>query len=207
MSKRGGKKSEEKLEYVPPRRRGAKGESASDFAIGRTIAGASHRGRTMSIERQKQRKKAKRKSAAFIFLILLLAVTLVVVVVGVLNEIEIRRANEKAEAERKAVTPTVNVYDENDSNGTSTRVNEFIVRLEAATKDEGLVIDHVTLPYQMAREVIVFLDGREEYYKLSIDRGAAVQAEDMERMTRFLDEKGIKCGYVDLRVEGRAYYK
>ena len=53
----------------------------------------------------------------------------------------------------------------------------------------------------------MFVKEREEYYKVSLDRSSAMQAEDMGRMMSFLDENGVKCSYVDLRVEGRAYYK
>jgi hypothetical protein len=42
---------------------------------------------------------------------------------------------------------------------------------------------------------------------MSVDRDTAVQAEDMAHMIRYLDEKGISCDYVDLRIEGKAYYK
>jgi hypothetical protein len=63
------------------------------------------------------------------------------------------------------------------------------------------------VPYQKARQLFVFVKEREEYYKVSLDRSSAMQAEDMGRMMSFLDENGVKCSYVDLRVEGRAYYK
>ena len=79
--------------------------------------------------------------------------------------------------------------------------------LEGDVRDMGQEIDHVVLPFQKAREVVVFLKGREEYYKLSLDRGTAVQSEDMARMLNYLDEAQLKVSYVDLRVEGRAYYK
>ncbi len=206
MKNKGGKNQGEDTPSMS-RRRSVNGGSESDFAIGRTIAGASHRGHTMAVERQKIQKKQKRKSRAIMFLMLILAVTLILIIIGVVNEVDIRRANEKAEAERRAVTPTVAVFNENAGEGASVRQNEFIVRLEEDARENNLVIDHVVLPFQKAREIIVFLQDRNEYYKLSIDRGSAVQSEDMARMARFLDEKGIKCSYVDLRVEGRAYYK
>ena len=42
---------------------------------------------------------------------------------------------------------------------------------------------------------------------MTIDRGSAVQAEDMSHMVNYLVEHEINCEYVDLRVKGRAYYK
>ena len=35
----------------------------------------------------------------------------------------------------------------------------------------------------------------------------ALTAEDMERMVRYLRERDLKPGYVDVRVEGKAFYK
>ena len=42
---------------------------------------------------------------------------------------------------------------------------------------------------------------------MTMDRSSAVQAEDMARMIRYLDGKKIRATYVDLRVEGKAYFK
>ena len=42
---------------------------------------------------------------------------------------------------------------------------------------------------------------------MTSERGSAVQIEDAERMMRYLDGKGLTPEYVDLRVEGKAYYK
>ena len=72
---------------------------------------------------------------------------------------------------------------------------------------KNIAIDRVVLPAQKAREIRVFITERGEYYKMSLDRGSAVQAEDLARMRHYLEEKGISPSYVDLRVEGRAYYK
>ena len=68
-------------------------------------------------------------------------------------------------------------------------------------------IEHVVLPRQKAREIDIYMEGRVEYYKMSLDRSSAVQAEDMHRMTLYLDQKELHPGYVDLRVEGKAYFK
>ena len=46
-----------------------------------------------------------------------------------------------------------------------------------------------------------------ERHKMTMERGSAVQMEDAERMMRYLDGKDLHPGYVDLRVEGKAYYK
>ena len=54
----------------------------------------------------------------------------------------------------------------------------------------------------------VYIADFEGYFKLSLDRGVGVSAEDMDRMVRYLKKQGfIGVEYVDLRVEGKAYYK
>ncbi len=105
------------------------------------------------------------------------------------------------------VEPTVAIIDENAGNNVSSRTKVFVARLEADAKDYNLKLDHVVLPFQKAREILVFFEGRKEYYKMSSERGSTVQIEDAERMIRYLDSKSLSPEYVDLRVEGKAYYK
>ena len=42
---------------------------------------------------------------------------------------------------------------------------------------------------------------------MTIERGSTVQVEDAERRMRYLDSKELAPEYVDIRVEGKAYYK
>jgi hypothetical protein len=102
--------------------------------------------------------------------------------------------------------PTVEIVVEGGGE-VSERVSELVAKLERDFADLGFGVLRVVLPLGMSREVDIYLVDRVEYYKMSIDRGSAVQAEDAERMMRYLDERGLVVGYVDLRVEGRAYYK
>ena len=205
MRKTGGKKAQEVADSKVTRRRRVSDDS---FTVGRTIAGASHRSHSMTMERQALRKKRKWRAIAFSFLILALMAAITLIVVSAVTEIERVRNEENAVRERQAITPTVPVIDENAGGGElSSRTREFIVHLESDAKDYGFEIDHNVVPFQKARQLFVFVKEREEYYKVSLDRSSAMQAEDMGRMMSFLDENGVKCSYVDLRVEGRAYYK
>ena len=117
------------------------------------------------------------------------------------------REAERLATEAQALTPTVDIVDENRSESVSSRVTEFVARLEQDAAQYGLEVDHVVLPFQKAREVRVYLKNHDEYFKMTIDRSSAVQAEDMSRMVQYLYKRNIDCEYVDLRVEGRAYYK
>ena len=53
----------------------------------------------------------------------------------------------------------------------------------------------------------IYLEGRDEYYKCNLDRGTAETVEDIVRMIGYLKKQGVMAGYVDVRLEGRAYYK
>ena len=52
------------------------------------------------------------------------------------------------------------------------------------------------------------LEGVTGVIKVSLDRGAAVSAEDGERMLKYLEGQGInEFQYVDVRVARKAYWK
>ena len=71
----------------------------------------------------------------------------------------------------------------------------------------GLKVTKVVLPTGKSRELYVDIEGVEAYFKVNIDRGTAVSAEDIERMARYLGEQDLHPSYVDVRIEGKAYYK
>ena len=103
--------------------------------------------------------------------------------------------------------PVVAIVDENAGGHVSARVKELIMRLEDDLAYEGFGMLRVVVPFQKIREIDVYIKERTEYYKLSIDRESAVSAEDIGRMVRYLDEKELNVEYVDLRVEGKAFFK
>ena len=199
----GKKKRTEEEEPVPARRQGRQNDS---FRIGRTIAGEAFSDeRKHKLERLKERKKTKRKNVTVVFGVIILVILVVIVIsnyiAGIIAEEEARRyVAPKPE-------PTVDISDENAGTEVSSRVKEFVARLEDDVQSEGYLVDHVILPLNKVREIHIFIKDREEYYKMTIDRSSAVQAEDMARMIRYLDGKKIRATYVDLRVEGKAYFK
>lgn len=177
----------------------------NNFKLGRTIAGESRKNRELELARLAARKRRKIRKAILTTLLVIACVAIVGwIAYGIVNLI--RDANQP-EPEVNPTEPTVSIIDENAGDNVSTRVKEFVAKLERDLYDLGYSVDHVVLPFQKAREVDVYIANRTEHYKMSLDRGSAVQAEDAERMIRYLDEKGIKATYVDLRVEGKAYYK
>lgn len=177
-----------------------------NYRIGRTIAGEAFADeRRAKLERLKERKKTKRKNFAVVF-----GVVLIVVLIGVVFGHYIADIAAENQAKRETVKvpePTVEIRDENADTEVSARVKLFVARLEDDVREYGHAVDYVVLPLNKVREMHIFLRDRKEYYKMTVERGSAVQAEDMERMIRYLDSKKINATYVDLRVEGKAFYK
>lgn len=178
------------------------------FYIGQTMAGDARKTLEAKRKRAKDQKKRQFKYMSVISAFCLIGIVIVVIAINfTLEQKAEREARELELAQMAEPEPNVPVIDENAGNNVSSRVKEFVINLETDLAMQQIWIDHVVLPAQKAREIRVFIDGRSEYYKMSLDRGSAVQAEDLARMKRYLEEKGIEPGYVDLRVEGRAYYK
>ncbi len=193
------------IETLPPRRR--QKSQSNQFRVGYTIAGESRQKRQDELERTKAHKRKSRKNKVAIAV----AVLLLVLLIGVITTISIKIADRR-EAERlaeieEALTPDTPIFDENASQAISSRVTEFVAHLEDDVEDYNIELERVVLPFQKAREVHIYLKGHEEYYKMTIDRSSAVQAEDMSEMVRYLEERGLTPEYVDLRVKGKAYYK
>ena len=179
--------------------------AATEFRVGRTIAGSTNDARRRNLEHIALRKRRQRRNAIIFVLILLACGGLVFAITRYLDGL----AKEREAALRQAnpLEPTVAIVDENVGNNVSQRVKSFVARLEKDLTDFKLEADHVVLPFQKAREIVLYVKGRKEYYKLSLERGSAVQAEDISRMITYLDGKKLTPKYVDLRIEGKAYYK
>ncbi|GEM_PF-277301 len=186
--------------------RGGVNEGVDSFRVGRAIAGDARRNTQEKLERLEDRKKLKIRNVAILAALALLAGIIVYSCVNFYLKEQARRQAE-IEASQPPTEPTVPIFDENVGDNISTRVKEFVARLEDDTKDLDIKIERVVLPANMAREVDVYIEGRGERYKMSLDRDTAMQTEDMQRMMLYLEEKEIKCDYVDLRISGKAYYK
>ncbi len=67
-------------------------------------------------------------------------------------------------------------------------------------------IAEVILPRGTLREVDIMMRGRSYRIKLSLDRDVSQQVSDMMHALRYVDNQRITPLYLDVRVEGRAYY-
>lgn len=171
--------------------------------VGRTIAQEWEKQESES-ERLAARKKGKvRRASTVAIAAAVLALIALFTVISVSNFL---KEPEEEVVVTSGYEPTVEIVDENGA-GVTKRMKSFIGQAEVDFKAEGYKISRVVVPAGKTREVDVFLEGREFYVKLNIDRGTAVGAEDARRMIEYLDGQGISPEYIDVRVEGKGYYK
>ncbi|MBQ8992487.1 hypothetical protein IJ090_03595 [Candidatus Saccharibacteria bacterium] len=174
--------------------------------VGKTI-GARREQVESESERMLHREKVKRRKlisvGIYLSVIAVIALGIASIVMGLKN----KEGANSSESGKKEVQPTIEIVDE-ASVGVSRKAREFVGYLEQDLQEYGLTLTRAVLPRDKTREVDVYLSDFEGYFKLSLDRGAGVSAEDMERMVRYFAGRGItSVEYVDLRVEGKAYYK
>ncbi|MFZ1301589.1 MAG: hypothetical protein WAQ27_03360 [Candidatus Microsaccharimonas sp.] len=110
-------------------------------------------------------------------------------------------------------SPGVQIVDESGispeegSTVASSRLLGFLGRVVAQAESRGYVVTQAILPVGMTRELDIQLQDTATRIKLSTDRGAGEQIEDMSRALVYLKGRGMTPEYVDVRVSGRAAYK
>lgn len=185
------------------RRRERRGE-LPQMKLGQTIVAERERVESDS-ERMWARKAQRRKRGAAV-----VTGVLMVVILGVLLWLGARQLLDQPQdlaevAEMYEIQ--AEIVDEDNTGRISERVRGYIGQLEQDLADLGYKVTRVTLPTGTSRELYVDLEGVEWFFKVTTDRDAAMTAEDMERMVRYLRERDLKPAYVDVRVEGKAFYK
>lgn len=90
----------------------------------------------------------------------------------------------------------------------SNRFLHFLGRVVSLTNASGVAkVNGVTIPPNTTREVDLQLEGRGYVVKTLLDRDPAAQTTDVLNILKFLDARGIKPQYVDVRIAGKAFYK
>jgi len=89
----------------------------------------------------------------------------------------------------------------------SNRFLGFVGRVVALAKESGFTVTQVILPPDTTRELEVRIKEGDYLVKLSIDRPAGEQVEDMHRAVGYFVINGQKPEYIDVRVSGKAFYK
>ena len=178
-------------------------QSSGRYGLGRTIAAERDRPESES-ERMLNRKKVHSRK-----LISGIVVIAAMVVVGLILGLELRKFLSQKEETLTVMSyePKVKIEDEDAQGVVTVRMREFVGRVERDFSDLGYKVTRAVIPLGKIREVDIYLEGRTEFYKLNIDRGSAVSAEDAVAMLRYLTENEIEAAYVDVRVEGKGYWK
>lgn len=109
-------------------------------------------------------------------------------------------------------TPPVQIVDqsgispEQGSIVASARLLSFVGRVVALAGQGNYTVTQAILPSGTTRELDVTLKDVQPRIKLSIDRGAGEQVEDMIRSLTYLQSQEKSAQYIDVRVSGRAVY-
>jgi hypothetical protein len=90
----------------------------------------------------------------------------------------------------------------------SNRFLHFLGRVVSLTNASGMTkVNGVIIPPNTTREVDLQLEGRGFVVKTLLDRDPAAQTTDILNMLKYVDAKGIKPQYIDVRIAGKAFYK
>lgn len=162
-------------------------------------------------ERERVRKQERKQgtfSAIFgIVLILILCVLGYLFVHEIVKVIDEKKAANAETEEVVELIPEMKIVDDNHSEQISSRVKEYLYFLEGDLKDLGFTPLRAVLPAGKMREFDIDIEGVTPYFKVTIDRDAAVTAEDISRMIKYLKENNLEPTYVDVRVDEKAFYK
>lgn len=121
----------------------------------------------------------------------MIIVILLGVILGLVLYVGVNELNKERRAimeETAEVEIWAQVIDEDNRGQISTRTKAYIAQLEKDLEDLGYIVTKVTLPTGVSRELYVDLEGRTEYFKVSLDRETALTAEDIDRMVRYLEK-------------------
>jgi len=109
--------------------------------------------------------------------------------------------------------PTVQIVDETGispeegATVAGSRLLGFLGKVVSQVGERGYLVTQALLPVGMTRELDIQLKDIPTRIKLSTDRGAGEQVEDLTRALAYLKSKNLNPEYIDVRVSGRAAYK
>lgn len=112
-------------------------------------------------------------------------------------------------------TPKVTIVDQNNialskldkKVITSNRFLVFVGQVVGNFAQQKRTVTRATIPVLTTRQLQVKVSNTPYSIKMTIDRGAGEQVEDALRVMRYLRAKSISASYIDVRVEGKAFYK
>ncbi len=159
-------------------------------------------------DRIEEHKKTERKHRFLAFLFVLMFAGVGIVGYLTISDFYGKMLEERREAKSPLTyDPEATIIDEDNRERISLRTKEYIGRMEQDLQDLGYKVEKVTLPTGLMRTLYVDVVGKTLYIKVNLDRDTAVTAEDAARMMEYLDARDLHPEYVDVRVEGKGYYK
>lgn len=109
--------------------------------------------------------------------------------------------------------PTVQIVDNSGAGAqagqavASNRFLGFVGRTSGLAAAQNLTVTQVIIPAGSTRGVELRVEGFAAPIKLTVDRPAGEQVEDMARAIAWLKSQNKTPEYIDVRVSGRAFYK
>ena len=109
--------------------------------------------------------------------------------------------------------PTVQIVDNSGARAqtgqtvASNRFLGFVGRTVGLAASQGIKVAQVIIPVSTTREVELRIEGASFPLKLTIDRPAGEQVEDIARALAWFKAQNKTPQYVDVRVSGRAFYQ
>lgn len=89
----------------------------------------------------------------------------------------------------------------------SNRFLGFVGQVVGIAKKSGYVVQQVIIPRGTTRQIELKVKGVSYPAKLSVDRPAGEQVEDMARSMQWMAQHHKKPKYIDVRVSGKAFYR
>jgi hypothetical protein len=89
----------------------------------------------------------------------------------------------------------------------SNRFLSFVGRAVGLAKVQGYKVIQVAIPAATTRQVELRIEGLDYPVKLSVDRGAGEQIEDMVRSIHWFQQHIQPPQYIDVRVSGKVFYR
>ena len=83
----------------------------------------------------------------------------------------------------------------------------FVGKTVSMATSKGYTVTQAIIPPETTRQLQLHIKDVTPFVKLSIDRPVGEQIEDMDRSLKYLDSRGQRPEYIDVRVSGKAFYR
>lgn len=89
----------------------------------------------------------------------------------------------------------------------SNRFMSYVGQVIGSAKARGYTVESIVIPEGVTRQIEVHIKDIGYYFKLSSDRPAGEGVDDMTRSIQWMQSHQVTPQYVDVRVEGKVFYK